>query len=771
MDLKGTGAIVEASESRTLEPTTTQHALAPTQSLSLFANDIGRFVNKSSSLDSNSKLRLLKSPWTPDVSYIFPVSEKRKLKFQLTWLARFSWLSYSPSEDAAFCRFCVLFSSETAGKGCHQRLGNLVTKPFRNWKDAIECFTAHQQAQFHRNCIVSAENFISVSEKRQDNIVHQLDAARKAQVQENRQKLRPIVETVIFCGRQQLALRGTNHSSPISVSDPEPSHNDGNFRALLRLRARHGDDVLKNHLLSAAGNATYLSPIIQNGIIAASGELLQQSIVERVNASPCFSVLADETADVSNTEQLSVCVRYTFKGNLHEDFLGFTPVSDLTGQGLASSILQFLESLGLNLNKMVGQGYDGAAAMSGHLRGVQAVIREKYPKALYVHCSAHSLNLVISSVCSILAFKHFFGVLSQVCSFYHTSPLRTQNLKEKINEILPDSRKHTLTGLCETRWVERHDSVVRFLELYRPILRSLEALEENGHAETSAKAAQLLDTMNQSQFVVCLHVVKELFCLTLPLCKTLQSVDCDLAAACRHVETVLSKTKEMRGNAATAFTSIFDEAQRFASDLGLEMTRPRTRGGRSMHADDPDLLNHYRTSLFIPFLDHFTSELKQRFVLHQKLLSNLSVLSPAKIVSVDLKALNLESLVELYGDILPEPDCLKQEIELWRIKWENVPVSERPTCAVSSLQACDATFFPNDFLLLAVLATLPVSTATPERSFSTLRRLKTWLRNSTGEERLSGLALLAVHRDVDICPDKVIDIFSGKKNRRLDFVL
>ena len=115
---------------------------------------------------------------------------------------------------------------------------------------------------------------------------------------------------------------------------------------------------------------------------------------------------------------------------------------------------------------MVGQGYDGAAALSGYPRGVQAVIREKYPKALYVHCSAHSLNLVISSVCSILAFKHFFGVLSQVCSFYHTSPLRTHNLKEKINEILPDSRKHALTRLCETKWVERHDSVVRFLELY-----------------------------------------------------------------------------------------------------------------------------------------------------------------------------------------------------------------------------------------------------------------------------------------------------------------
>jgi len=49
--------------------------------------------------------------------------------------------------------------------------------------------------------------------------------------------------------------------------------------------------------------------------------------------------------------------------------------------------------------------------------------------------------------------------------------------------------------------------------------------------------------------------------------------------------------------------------------------------------------------------------------------------------------------------------------------------------------------------------------------------LQTRLRNSTGKERLSSLGLLAFHRNIDICPEKVVEIFAGKKSRRLDFVL
>jgi len=67
-----------------------------------------------------------------------------------------------------------------------------------------------------------------------------------------------------------------------------------------------------------------------------------------------------------------------------------------------------------------------------------------------------------------------------------------------------------------------------------------------------------------------------------------------------------------------------------------------------------------------------------------------------------------------------------------------------------SLSLCNRQFFTKIHFLLKVVATLPVSSATAEQTCSTLKRLKTYLRNATGQDRLTGLALMSVHRDIDV---------------------
>lgn len=54
-----------------------------------------------------------------------------------------------------------------------------------------------------------------------------------------------------------------------------------------------------------------------------------------------------------------------------------------------------LISCGVQCDVLFGQGFDGASNMSGKFNGVQAIIREQYPQAIYVHCAAHSLNLAV----------------------------------------------------------------------------------------------------------------------------------------------------------------------------------------------------------------------------------------------------------------------------------------------------------------------------------------------------------------------------------------
>jgi len=60
---------------------------------------------------------------------------------------------------------------------------------------------------------------------------------------------------------------------------------------------------------------------------------------------------------------------------VHKEFLCFVPVSSITGKDPASTILTQLSQLGLNLEYMRGQGYDGASNMSGKYRGVQARVK------------------------------------------------------------------------------------------------------------------------------------------------------------------------------------------------------------------------------------------------------------------------------------------------------------------------------------------------------------------------------------------------------------
>lgn len=116
--------------------------------------------------------------------------------------------------------------------------------------------------------------------------------------------------------------------------------NEGNFRAILKYRAK-GDEYLKSVLEGPGKRNKYTSPGIQNQIIEACNKLILNKIVDKINKSQCFSILADETTDVSNIEQLSLCVRYVDNNNmLNEDFLQFIAIHSLTGLDLATSILK-----------------------------------------------------------------------------------------------------------------------------------------------------------------------------------------------------------------------------------------------------------------------------------------------------------------------------------------------------------------------------------------------------------------------------------------------
>lgn len=158
---------------------------------------------------------------------------------------------------------------------------------------------------------------------------------------------------------------------------------------------------LQQHLKSCPKNAKYTSHCTQNELINLCGSQIRNKILAAIKTDGLFTVLADESADVSCTEQVAICIRNTVKEDnvytAHEGFVAFLPTRDTTGETLSKIILTQLMQWGLDPANIVGQGYDGGGNMSGHTKGAQAHISAQYPTATYVHCKNHSLLFMHAS--------------------------------------------------------------------------------------------------------------------------------------------------------------------------------------------------------------------------------------------------------------------------------------------------------------------------------------------------------------------------------------
>jgi len=114
----------------------------------------------------------------------------------------------------------------------------------------------------------------------------------------------------------------------------------------------------------------------------------------------------------------------------------------------------------------------------------------------------------------------------------------------------------------------------------------------------------------------------------------------------------------------------------------------------------------------------------------------------------------------------PDIDDVQAEFVRWQSMWQDVPASDRPTDCLLALAACNKMFYPYIRDLLQIFASLPVSTATPERTFSAMKILKTYLRSRLTDENMQGLSMAYIHKDISIDIVEVINHFA-LKNRRL----
>uniref|UniRef100_A0A8D0AYQ8 Zinc finger MYM-type protein 1 n=1 Tax=Sander lucioperca TaxID=283035 RepID=A0A8D0AYQ8_SANLU len=570
---------------------------------------------------------------------------------------------------------------------------------FLNWKRALESFREHERSALHISTMTCWQSFKST--KTHGDVIEQLKTASAAEISERRQYLHLIVAATTFLGKQGIPFRGHD--------EQESSQNQGNFIECMKL-LKQFDPFLQEY--TPPSHTTYLSHFSQNEMITSISQEITESIIKQMKIAKMYSVMADEARDRC-TEQLAVCVRFvTQQGVVRECFLGLRRLQGFDAKSIADEIEAMLQSHNLGDLLCVAQAYGGASVMSGAVGGVQARFRERHPEAVYVHCYAHELNLVLNS---LVNHNKFIEIQKEL-----------------------GLRPSELVQLSTTRWACQVRSVNAVLNNLSAILACLSNMN-------TSMALGIRSKLCKTKTLYMLVMFSKLLGITEGLHRYLQGESLDLSKAVQYKTAVLQTLTELRTDSGGE--DVFRRAMALceANDIQLPVG-PRQKQKRydgfvveSACGSTSNLTtsDEFRQQLFYPCLDRMVEELTHRFSgLGEALMSGIHACNPTTETFLSEEA--LKSLASHY------------KIQL---KPEELLVAKN--------------MFPSLKALFQVALTIPVSSCSCERSFSALRRLHTWLRNTMGQDRLNDLAIMSIEKDNlnDINPDSIIDRFAQLKDK------
>ena len=200
----------------------------------------------------------------------------------------------------------------------------------------------------------------------------------------------------------------------------------------------------------------YTSPDIQNEVIKLMGHQVLRDIAGDLQKSSFLTVMADETTDTSNHEQVTLVLRHVTKElEVHEEFVGLYHTASIDAVTLTTVIKDSLIRLNLPFDKLRGQCYDGASAMSSSKHGVAKRIADLEPRAVYTHCYGHALNLAAGDTlkqCKLM--KDSLETTREITKLIKYSP-RRDGIFQRLKETLPMGHTPGIRVLCPTRWTVR----------------------------------------------------------------------------------------------------------------------------------------------------------------------------------------------------------------------------------------------------------------------------------------------------------------------------
>jgi hypothetical protein len=442
------------------------------------------------------KIRIIRGPCQPKLN-MYPRTKfgEKQRSFNSFWYDQFKWLEYSITADRAFCFPCRLFNNSSGINVGHAEV-NYSKVGFNNWKNATSKFREHQLTKTHLNSTNSLTDFLQ--SKPIDIILDENNEQSRSQKEiqrlKNRQIMNRLIDITLCLGIGGRPFRGKN--------EKDSSFNKGLFKDIVTLLSKY-DPLLKSHLDSGPKNSSYCSNLIQNDLILSVSNVIKNQFREKIRNQK-ISIIADETSDIGHHEQLSIVIRYfdNFKKYPVEQFICMKRITSIDSETIFNTLQDVISEYDIKWESIVSMCFDGAATMSGSLSGVQARIKEKNEKSLFVHCYGHCLNLIL--VDSVgrenkVTFN-FFGNIQIIYSFVEGSCTRHAILEKIASSI--NIKLKTLKSVSTTRWACRVEAVSAVKKNYGALLIAIaEICDNTRQADVRVKGLGILHQMKTFEFI------------------------------------------------------------------------------------------------------------------------------------------------------------------------------------------------------------------------------------------------------------------------------
>ena len=521
-----------------------------------------------------------------------------------------------------------------------------------------------------------------------------------------------------------------------------------NYPSLLALAEDLGCKYFES--LRVGRNATYTSPEIAGEFLKVMDKMIEESVLEEFKQSDTYSIMVDESTDISILKQLVCYGRAVVKGKLKTRFLMIADLPNGKADTITSALSQYLSASGLSTDAMSSFGSDGARVMTGSCNGVATQLKRSNCQMIAVHCICHRLALACGQAGNEVRYlRQVKDGLLTLWKYFHNSPVRSAGLRQ-IQEVM-GSAELKMVKACDTRWLS-HKAAVNTL------LRSLPAVLVTLQNQSDPTAIGLHKMCSNYMFVAAMQLLHDSLTAVNRLSLAFQRTSLDLSIIRPLLSSTLTSLERLKDESPSSFEdkvrSLITRMNREAIELHVDVPSKDdsdTNSSDDMETELPTITTtasepqRFETQVRQKFLSQVIINLQERFP-HTELLEAFSILDPEGLLGQQGVEDQLGVILEHYHDgplaINPE-ECTREYTEFCAFTRSHVQLKSCKTLLELSEKVVGndsiASLFPLVSKLIVRALVLPVSTADCERCFSTMNRVKTDLRNQMSTETLQRL--------------------------------